>query len=99
MADDSCRISVEISEELKRAIIKYLRYGEQRLLITIFLTNLMDACDKVGNRLPVDAYISFCLSAEDIAKAYKNKPNMIEMPDFSIHGTRGISDGDSGKSE
>lgn len=99
MSDDSCRISVEISDELKRAVIKYLRYGEQKLLITIFLTNLMDACEKLGNRIPVDAYISGCLSAEEIAKAYRNKPNQIEMPDFSIHGTRGIADGNSSKAE
>ena len=81
---DLPRISVEVTPEIKNFLTKHLRYGEQRLLINIFITTLIEECLKEGNRRPITRYIATALVHHSLLDSYKESSQPIAtLPSFT----------------
>ena len=81
---DLPRISVEVTPEVKNFLTKHLRYGEQRLLINIFITTLIEECLKEGNRRPISKYINHALDHHSLLASYKESSQPIAtLPSFT----------------
>lgn len=81
---DLPRISVEVTPEIKNFLTKHLRYGEQRLLINIFITTLIEECLKEGNRRPITRYIATALDHHSLLDSYKESTQpIVHLPSFT----------------
>ena len=78
------RISVEVTPEIKNFLTRHLRYGEQKLLINIFITTLIEECLKEGNRKPISRYINETLDHHKLLTSYKESTQPIaKLPSFT----------------
>ena len=81
---DLPRISVEVTPEVKNFLTKHLRYGEQRLLINIFITTMIEECLKEGNRKPITRYINETLDHNKLLASYKEFTQpIVKLPLFT----------------
>lgn len=79
------RISVEVSEELKDEITRFLRYREQKIVITTFATAFVHACHKFGKDVVIGGFLSDEYDWAQLVKLYKeDQDKLLELPDFSV---------------
>lgn len=81
---DLPRISVEVTPEIKNFLTRHLRYGEQKILINIFITTLIEECLKAGSRRPISSYINGALDHHKLMASFKETTQPIsKLPSFT----------------
>lgn len=83
------RISVEVTPEIKNFLNKHFRYGEQRQIICIFITTLIEECVREGSRRPISRYIQEALDHHKLLASYKETNNhSLKLHDFTLEERR-----------
>lgn len=77
------RISIEVSEELKREVTRFLRYGEQKIIFTTFTTAFVHMCNKFGKETVIGGFLSGDFTWPQLIEAYaKDEEKLLELPDW-----------------